>query len=144
VGHTVYTTRQSTSARVEWGATWNISYGDQSGAAGVVVYDKVVIGAVTATRQAVEIATSVSSVFSDDTDDDGIVGLASSRINQVSPRKVTTFFDTVKSTLPLPLFTARKTPAVATINFFIPVRGANSFTKKTSNTMLQALMDSVL
>jgi aspergillopepsin I len=63
-------------------------------------------GPVTATSQAVEAATSVSSQFSQDTDNDGLVGLSFSSINTVSPKPATTFFDTVKSSLSSALFAA--------------------------------------
>jgi len=88
------------------GYTWNISYGDGSGASGNVYADKVVIGAATATSQAVEAATSVSSQFTADTNNDGLVGLAFSSINTVRPNPQTTFFDTVKGGLSQKLFTA--------------------------------------
>lgn len=86
------------------GQSWSISYGDGSGASGVVYSDKVVIGPVTATSQAVEAATSVSSAFIQDTANDGLVGLAFSNINTVRPNIATTFFDTVKSSLKSQLF----------------------------------------
>ncbi|KAK4545226.1 hypothetical protein LTR36_003405 [Oleoguttula mirabilis] len=103
-GHTTY--NPSTSGKIKSGYTWDISYGDGSGAAGTVYADKVVVGGVTATSQAVEAATSVSSTFTSDTANDGLLGLAFSTINTVSPTKQTTFFDTVKSTLAKALFTA--------------------------------------
>lgn len=68
--------------------------------------DKVPIGQVTATSQAVEAATSVSSQFTQDTDNDGLVGLAFSSINTVEPKAQNTFFDTVKSSLAKPIFAA--------------------------------------
>jgi len=61
---------------------------------------------VTATSQAVEAATSVSSQFTADTNNDGLVGLAFSSINTVRPQTQTTFFDTVKGGLSKALFTA--------------------------------------
>ena len=82
------------------------SWVDGSGASGVVYADKVVIGGVTATSQAVEAATSVSSEFEQDTGSDGLVGLAFSSINQVKPKPATTFFDTVLNTLASKVFTA--------------------------------------
>ena len=53
-----------------------------------------------------EAATSVSSQFVKDTDNDGLVGLAFSSINTVKPKKATTFFDTVKGNLKQQLFAA--------------------------------------
>lgn len=92
------------------GATWDITYGDGSGAKGVVVVDRVAVGPVTATAQAVEAATYVSSSFTSDSASDGLLGLAASSLNTVTPNKATTFFDTVKSTLPSALFTSSKNP----------------------------------
>ena len=60
----------------------------------------------TATSQAVEAATSISSEFVSDTDNDGLVGLAFSTLNTVTPNQKTTFFDTVKSSLASKLFAA--------------------------------------
>ena len=103
-GHAIY--NPQTSGKIKSGYTWNISYGDGSGASGTVYADKVVVGAVTATSQAVEAATSVSTQFVQDTDNDGLLGLAFSTLNTVSPVQQNTFFDTVKSTLAAKLFTA--------------------------------------
>ncbi|KAF2124713.1 Asp-domain-containing protein [Dothidotthia symphoricarpi CBS 119687] len=100
-GHDYYTADASKKLS---GYTWKISYGDGSGAAGTVYADKVVVGGVTATSQAVEAATSVSSTFSQDTDTDGLLGLAFSSINTVQPVQQKTWFDTVKSQLALPVF----------------------------------------
>lgn len=102
-GHALY--KPSASSKVLGGESWDITYGDGSGASGIVYADKVVIGAVTATSQAVEAATSVSAAFTQDANSDGLLGLAFSSINTVSPRQVTTFFDTVKSSLAKQLFT---------------------------------------
>jgi len=101
-GHNLYNAAHGT---LEQGETWQISYGDGSGASGVVYADSVTVGPVTATSQAVEAATSVSSEFVQDPSD-GLLGLAFSSINTVQPNQATTFFDTVKSTLASPLFTA--------------------------------------
>ena len=87
------------------GSSWSITYGDGSGASGDVYADKAVIGGVTATSQAIEAATSVSTSFANGKSD-GLVGLAFSSINTVTPQPQTTFFDTVKSTLKQALFTA--------------------------------------
>ena len=88
------------------GQSWKISYGDGSGAAGKVYADKVVVGGVTATSQAVEAATSVSTQFAQDQDTDGLLGLAFSSINTVTPTQQKTFFDSVKATLAKPIFAA--------------------------------------
>jgi hypothetical protein len=64
------------------------------------------IGGVTATSQAVEAATSVSSAFVSDTDSDGLVGFAFSTINTVEPNPVPTWFDNVKASLTTKLFAA--------------------------------------
>ncbi|KAK8190567.1 aspartic peptidase domain-containing protein [Phyllosticta capitalensis] len=101
-GHAIY--KPSSSATKKNGYSWDISYGDGSGAAGNVYADKVVVGGVTATSQAVEAATSVSSSFTSDTDNDGLLGLAFSSINTVSPQAQNTFFDTVADQLAKKLF----------------------------------------
>lgn len=100
-GHAYYT---PSSSATRTSSTWRISYGDGSGAAGVVYDDTVTVGGVTATSQAVEAATSISSAFQQDQDNDGLLGLAFSSINTVTPTRATTFFDTVKSQLAAPLF----------------------------------------
>lgn len=102
-GHAKYNPSSGTKKS---GYTWDISYGDGSGAGGSVYADKVVVGGVTATSQAVEAATSVSSQFTQDTDNDGLLGLAFSTINTVRPQQQNTFFDTVKGSLAQKLFTA--------------------------------------
>jgi aspergillopepsin I len=80
-------------------------------------------GEATATSQAVEAATSVSSQFVSDADNDGLVGLAFSSINTVTPTAATTFFDTVKSSLDKALFAADlKKGAAGTYDFGVSSR----------------------
>lgn len=100
-GHDYYTVD---AAKEKKGYTWKISYGDGSGASGKVYADKVVVGGVTATSQAVEAATAVSAQFTQDVDTDGLLGLAMDKLNTVTPQKQTTFFSTVLSQLSQPLF----------------------------------------
>jgi hypothetical protein len=114
-GHDYYTVDAS---KRKAGYTWQISYGDGSGASGQVYADKVTVGAVTATSQAVEAATSVSTQFSQDVDTDGLLGLAMSSINTVEPQQQNTWFDTVKSSLAKPLFAVNlKYHAAGTYDF---------------------------
>jgi len=83
-----------------------------------VYADKVTVGEVTATSQAVEAATSVSAQFAQSSATDGLLGLAFSSINQVSPTKQKTFFDSVKSQLAAPLFAVNlKYHAAGTYDF---------------------------
>lgn len=75
-----------------------------SGASGLVYADKVVIGAVTATSQAVEAATSASTGFLNRKNVDGLVGLGFRSGNRVLPVQQKTFFETVKPSLNAPVF----------------------------------------
>ncbi|KAF2094626.1 aspartic protease pep1 [Rhizodiscina lignyota] len=102
-GHSVYTVN---AAKKLVGDTFSVSFGDGSSASGNVFADTVVVGGVTATRQAVEAATSVSASFTQDTNVDGLMGLAFSPLNTVQPQQQRTFFDNVKSTLDTALFAA--------------------------------------
>ncbi|KAF4550638.1 Aspartic protease SNP2-like protein 1 [Elsinoe fawcettii] len=102
-GHDIY---KVASGVEKQGYTWSITYGDGSGASGKVYADKVQVGGVTATSQAVEAATSVSKAFINDVHSDGLLGLAFSTINTVQPVGQTTFFDTVKASLAAPVFTS--------------------------------------
>lgn len=104
--HAAFNPGQSTSFKASQGATWQISYGDGSGAAGTVGTDVVNIGGATVTGQAVELATAVSQSFVQDTATDGLVGLAFSNLNTVKPQQQKTFFENLLPTLQEPVFTA--------------------------------------
>lgn len=110
-GHTIYNPKKSTTLKMIQGATFSISYGDGSGAAGNVGTDTVNIGGATATEQAIELATAVSQSFASDTNSNGLVGLAFSKLNTVQPQQQKTFFDNVMPSLADPVFTADLRPA---------------------------------
>ena len=79
--HTAFDASKSTSFKKTDGAQWKISYGDGSGAAGTVGTDTVTIGGVKVEGQTVELANQVSQSFVEDTNTDGLVGLAFSNLN---------------------------------------------------------------
>ncbi|RKU39905.1 hypothetical protein DL546_001146 [Coniochaeta pulveracea] len=105
-GHQVFDPTQSSTFKMINGASFSISYGDGSGAAGNVGTDTVVIGGATVTSQAIELATAVSQSFVQDTANNGLVGLAFSKLNTVKPQQQKTFFDNVMPSLTEPVFTA--------------------------------------
>jgi len=72
---------KSTNWKTLSGYKWNITYGDGSGASGIVGTDVVTVGGKSVSGQAVEIATQVSSAFVSDTANNGLLGLAFSSIN---------------------------------------------------------------
>ena len=82
-----------------------IQYGDGSKASGTVGFDTVEIGGLTAQKQCVELANQVSQSFMQETNTDGLLGLAFSSINQVSPQQQKTFWENVMDDLEQPLFT---------------------------------------
>ncbi|QDS77639.1 hypothetical protein FKW77_002722 [Venturia effusa] len=101
----VYDTSGVTAKKLE-GHTWQIRYGDMSGANGQVYLDKVGVGSVFFDQQAVEAASSVSRTFSRDAANDGLLGLAFSKLNTIKPTAQNTWFDNVKSQLAEPVFTS--------------------------------------
>lgn len=105
-GQKTYDPSTSTSAKKLSGASWSISYGDGSTSKGDVYMDTVTIGNVTVSGQAVESATEVSSSFTSDASSSGLVGLAMSSLNTVTPTQQKTFFDNAKAQLASPVFSA--------------------------------------
>ncbi|CAD6572745.1 MAG: Type I transmembrane sorting receptor [Alectoria sarmentosa] len=104
-GHNIYNPANSPTSAVDTGETWNISYGDGSSASGNVYTDVVNVGGTSVTGQAVELAETISSEFAQD-QSDGLLGLAFSSINTVTPNQQQTFFANAESSLDSPLFTA--------------------------------------
>lgn len=105
-GHRVFDPQRSQTFRLMPGASFNISYGDGSGAVGNVGTDVVDVGGASFPNQTVQLATAVSKSFVEDQNNDGLMGLAFSKINTVKPVKQATFFDNVKDSLAAPVFTA--------------------------------------
>lgn len=105
-GHRIFDVKASTSFKLMDNSFFQISYGDGSGAAGVVGTDVVSLGGATVNAQAVELATQVSAEFVKDQNTDGLLGLAFSKINTIKPERQKTFFDNVMPNLAEPVFTA--------------------------------------
>lgn len=77
----VFRPGRSSTFRSITGATWKILYGDGSGASGTVGTDRVEAGGVVVRSQAVELAKAVTDGFVEDKNNDGLVGLGFSNIN---------------------------------------------------------------
>ncbi|KAA6412873.1 MAG: aspergillopepsin I [Lasallia pustulata] len=145
-GHTLYNPASSSTAELLVGETWNITYGDGSGASGNVYTDTVSVGTTTVTNQAVELANSVSAQFEQD-NSDGLLGLAFNSINTVAPTQQKTFFSNALSSLAAPLFTAdlmKGAPGSYDFGFidsskytgsitYVPVNTANGFWEFTAS-----------
>jgi hypothetical protein len=107
-GHNVYDPSKSTTFENALAqSTFNVSYGDGSGASGPVGVDTVDIGGSTVTQQAIGLPDVVSQSFIVDGQSDGLVGLAFSQLNTITPQKQKTFFDNVLPDLSQPVFTAQ-------------------------------------
>ncbi|KAK4188853.1 penicillopepsin [Podospora australis] len=106
VGHQVYDHTKSSTFSMIPDQNFAIKYGDGSTASGNVGTDTVEVGGVTVTGQAVEMATSVSTSFINDVPNNGMLGLAFSKLNQVTPTQQKTFFENVMPSLAEPVWTA--------------------------------------
>ena len=108
-GHTIFNSKDSSTFQVSTGSSWQISYGDGSSASGTVGTDNVTIGGLTIKNQAVELATTLSTEFQQDSSD-GLLGLAWGSINTVTPTPVQTPVENMISQDDIPqnmeLFTA--------------------------------------
>lgn len=104
-GHHIYTPGSSSTSKKLSGATWSITYGDQSSSSGDVYTDSVTVGPLTVAKQAVESAQKVSAQFASGPSD-GLLGLAFSTLNTVKPTQQKTWFDNIKPSLDSALFVA--------------------------------------
>jgi hypothetical protein len=108
-GHTIFDPSKSSTFKKSTGATWKISYGDNSSASGDVGTDNVTIGGLTIKAQAIELASQMSAQFVQGTGD-GLLGLAWGAINTVQPTRVQTPVENMISQEDIPqsaeLFTA--------------------------------------
>ncbi|PHH59953.1 hypothetical protein CDD81_2352 [Ophiocordyceps australis] len=105
-GHQIYDPKKSKTFTKMKGHEFRIRYGDGSGARGNVGTDVVEVGGATVSEQPVQLATEVTGTFLNDQSNDGLMGLAFSKLNTVKPNKQKTFFENVKDSLSEPLFTA--------------------------------------
>ncbi|KAF5238249.1 hypothetical protein FAUST_5616 [Fusarium austroamericanum] len=117
-GHDEYNPAKSSTSKKLSGATWSISYGDGSTSSGDVYKDKVSVGGLVVSSQAVESAQRVSDQFEQETGLDGLLGLGFSSINTVTPTQQNTFFDNASPSLQSAVFTANlKHQKPGTYNF---------------------------
>lgn len=104
-GQALFDPLKSKTFKLLEGASFEITYGDKSRAAGIVGLDTVNVGGAVVNNQAIELATEVTDSFVEDASLDGLLGLAFSSLNTVKPEQQRTFFDNVKASLVEPLFT---------------------------------------
>lgn len=106
MGQAQYDPKKSSTSKKVDGASWKITYGDKSSSSGTVYHDSVTVGGVTVKGQAVEAADTVSTQFTRDANNDGLLGLAFSSINTVQPKQELTWFDNAAKSLDKAVWTA--------------------------------------
>lgn len=89
IGNSAFEPEKSSTFKIVSDAYWQITYGDQSGASGIVGTDAVKIGDIVVEGQAVELATQISAQFVESAGS-GLCGLAWGKINTVEPTSVKT------------------------------------------------------
>ncbi|XWW97564.1 hypothetical protein V2A60_005548 [Cordyceps javanica] len=105
-GQKLYRPENSRTSRSLPGEHWKIKYGDNSTAGGSVYVDRAAIGPLGFDKQAIQVAETVSVEIASDSFFSGILGMASSSANTVSPTRQSTFLDNIKSSLAEQVFTA--------------------------------------
>ncbi|KGQ12868.1 Podosporapepsin [Beauveria bassiana D1-5] len=102
----LYYPKNSNTSRLLPGQSWRVKYGDGSAANGTVYVDRAAIGPLGYDRQAIQVATGISKEIARDGFISGILGMASSNANTVTPTKQLTLLDNIKDSLARPIFTA--------------------------------------
>lgn len=127
-GHNLYNPGGSSSAARLQGATWNVTYPDGTSASGGVYSDSVYFGGLSVQRQGVQSAVTVSPYFAN-ARMDGVLGLAFSSRNTVSPQKQRTWFENAQSTLQNPVYGADFRPNGYSYSYFgrIPSNFGNGY-----------------
>jgi len=109
-GHNIFDPKKSTTFKNQASSKWQISYGDSSSASGTVGTDNVILGGLTITGQAIELANQMSDQFVQGAGD-GLLGLAFGTINTVTPTPVQTPVENMITEKDIPasaeLFTAK-------------------------------------
>lgn len=114
--HVIFDPSKSRSWKASSGETWQISYGDGSSASGNVGTDTLDLGGIAIKNQAIELAKYLSTQFQQ-SEGDGLLGLAWGNINTVKPQPVQTPVENLISQNLIPadaqLFTAHLGEAAA-------------------------------
>ena len=103
---TVYDPSKSPTYHAVTGATFAVNYGDGSQTYGTVGTDTVEVGGISVQNQAIELPYAVSASFANDTNSNGILGLAFQSDNTIKPTPQPTFFENAIASLQAPVFTA--------------------------------------
>ena len=102
----VYDPSNSPTYHAVTGATFAVNYGDGSQTYGTVGTDTVEVGGISVQNQAIELPYAVSASFANDTNSNGILGLAFQSDNTIKPTPQPTFFENAIPSLQAPVFTA--------------------------------------
>ena len=102
----MYDPSKSPTYHAVTGATFAVNYGDGSQTYGTVGTDTVEVGGISVQNQAIELPYAVSASFANDTNSNGILGLAFQSDNTIKPTPQPTFFESAIPSLQAPVFTA--------------------------------------
>ena len=87
------------------GETFNIGYGDGSGASGYAALESVNIGGATVPNQAIGVANAIEGGAVGNSGYDGIIGLAFKYGNSIRPDQQPTFMENLEQYVDQPVFT---------------------------------------